>query len=110
MALIGVITREPNPPGVDLDHWRRLVANHPRLRRPPPREILNPFTGKPAVHVPPDTDATIYLDTSPVGAISVSDSSDGELVVWGPEVGFDDVETIASAIAAELGGRYTSFA
>jgi hypothetical protein len=109
VAHIGFISREPNPPGVDLDRWRRLAASDSRLRRPPPRDIVNPFTGKPAVHVPPDTDATIYIDDMPVGAISKSNSDEGELDVWGAGSRDNDVEAIARAIAAELGGQYTSF-
>lgn len=108
MALIGVISRKPNPPGVDLDRWRKIVASDPRLERPSPRDIINPFTGKPAVHVPPDTEATISLGASPVGAISVSNSEDGELDVWAADGRRDDAETVATAIAGELGGQYTS--
>lgn len=107
MALIGVISREPNPPGVDLDQWRRIVAKDPRLKRPAERDIINPFTGKPMVHVPPDTDATILVDDSPIGAISVSDAEDAELDVWSTDGHRESAEAVATAIAAELGGQYT---
>ena len=108
MALVGVISREPNPPGVDLDQWRRIVATDRRLRRPPERNITNPFTGKPAVHVPPDTDAVIVVDESAIGAITVSDADDGELDVWSADGHREVAQAVAIAIAVELGGRYTS--
>jgi hypothetical protein len=109
MAHIGFISREPNPPGVDLAHWRRIIASDERLTRPPPRDIVNPFTRKPEVHVPADTDATIAIDGLPVGAITASDRDDGELDVWGNGSRDDDVENLAREIAKALGGQYTSF-
>jgi hypothetical protein len=109
MAQIGFITCEPNPPGVDLDLWRRIVAATPYLRRPPPRNIINPFTGQPAVHTPPDTDAQILVDNFAIGAISESLAGDHDLDVWASDETRDEVERVAVAVAAELGGKYVSF-
>ena len=106
MALIGVISREANVAGVDLEQWRRMVVTDPRLKRPPARDIVNPFTGKPAVLVPPDTEAAIVLDTVPVGSISVSDSDERELAVWAADGHRDDVQAVAATIAGQLGGQY----
>lgn len=109
MAEVGVITRAPNPPGVDLDRWRELVQSNPGLRHAAPRSIVNPFTGAPFVVKPQDTDAEIVLGEQPIGAINVSLDDEGELSVWAPEQHVDEVERIATAIAAELGGTYESF-
>jgi hypothetical protein len=109
VAQIGVITREPNPPGIDLELWRRIIVATPYLRRPGPRDIINPFTGKPAVHTPPDTDAEIIVAAAPIGAIATSLADPCELDVWAPDDTHDDVERVAIAIAAELGGIYISF-
>ena len=106
MALIGVIGPEQDSAGVDLDRWRRLIAADPRLERSPPRDIVNPFTGKPTVVVPPDTAATIVLDAVQVGAITVSDSDAIELSVWAADEHHDQVHEVAAAIAAQLDGHY----
>ena len=106
MALVGVIRRNPNPPGVDLQQWRNILAADPRLKRPLTRDIVNPFTGLPAVHVPPDTDATIHEHESSIGAITVADSDPGELDVWAADGHHNDVHVIARTIAAELGAVY----
>jgi len=107
MALIGVITCDPNPPGVDLDRWRRIVVENSQLRREPPRDVINPFTGKPAAHIPLDTDGQICIDGSVVGAIGISLSGEGDLDVWSGDDDRVKVESIARAVAVELGGIYT---
>jgi len=108
MAMIGVITGESSPPGIDLAHWRRIAASDPRFQRPPPRDIINPFTGKPAIHLPLDTDANILLDTVTVGAIGVDDDDRCELAVWATDGNHEIVEAVARSVATELGGKYSA--
>lgn len=108
MAQIGIITREPNSRAVDLDRWRQIVASNPGLRRPTPRRIINPFKGSPAVHTPSDTDAEIIVDDIPAGAICRSLADDHELDVWARDETRQEVERIATDIAAQLGARYVS--
>jgi hypothetical protein len=107
VAQIGVISRGSNVLGVDLDLWCQIVAVTPQLRRPPSRDIVNPFTGKPAVHTPADTDAEVVVADVPIGAIATSVSGDRELDVWARDDCRDEVERIAIAIAAKLGATYT---
>jgi hypothetical protein len=106
MALVGVIAREPNPPGVDPDNWRRIVKEDPRLGRPLSRGLTNPFTQRATVHTPAETDATIHHQGETVGAISVSLSDEHALDVWARDEKRSEVEAVATSIAVELGGSY----
>jgi hypothetical protein len=109
MAEIGIITFDPNPPGIDLDRWRKIVTANPCLRHPPMRTIVNPFTGTPTTHTPLDTDAEVLVGDVPVGAITVSLADDFELSVWAADGHHADAELIAVAIAQDLGATYTPF-
>jgi hypothetical protein len=108
MALIGVISCQTSPRGIDLDRWRTIAATDPRFHRPPARDIINPFTGKPTTHVSPDTDANILLDAVPVGAIAVAEEEQCELTVWAAEGRHEMVEAVARSVATELGGKYSA--
>jgi hypothetical protein len=107
--MIGYIKKHPNPPGIDMDCWRRIVREDPRLERPETRPIINPFTGKPTTHIPPDTDANVIVNGQSLGAISVGISDDRSLDVWAPEDRLYEMEKIAREVAGRLGGRYVSF-
>jgi len=109
MAEIGVITNDRNPPGVDVDLWRKVIAANPCLRHPPTRTIVNPFTGAPASHSPPDTDAEILINEVPVGAITVSLADSHELSVWAADDHHEAVELVARAVAQELDATYAPF-
>lgn len=109
MAEVGIITCEPNPPGIDLERMRKLAASKPTLlRRSRPREVINPFTRAPVLHEPADTDFEIVADGVVIGAISVSLDDDNELTVWAPDEHVLAAELVAAAIADELGATYTS--
>jgi hypothetical protein len=48
--------------------WCNLIDKRPELRRPAPREGINPFTKKPTMFRPPDDAAEVLLDGSVIGS------------------------------------------
>jgi hypothetical protein len=78
MEFLGDIVASPDPPGVDLERWKQVIAEHPNLAPAAPVVGINPFTREP-------------------------EDGTNQIVVWGEAGAVDD---IAASVAARLGGEY----
>jgi hypothetical protein len=61
---------------LDRAAWCDLINKRPELRRPAPREGVNPFTKKPTVYRPSDDAAEVVLDGDVIGSASWSQSDE----------------------------------
>ena len=102
MRIEGAIRPTGDATDFKRDAWCRLVSRRPEFRRPSPREIRNPFTGKAATIRPTNDVAVILLDGREVGQAYWSMSDDAVVNV--------SVEPSALPLvmewAAELGGKF----
>ena len=102
MPIKGVIRPTVSTASFNRDAWCQLVNLRPEFRRPPTREITNPFTGKASTIRARNDVAQISLDGRVIGSASWS-MTDEALV---------DVSVEESALpmvmkwAAELGGEF----
>ena len=76
----GIITpRGGNDIGAEA--WLSLIQSHPSLSNVPPREAINPFSGKPMLVHAPDSTANVTVGDSVVGSIAWAVNGANELVV-----------------------------
>ena len=109
MPLSGIISRQPP---IQMTDWLNCMGRHQELVKPAPREIVNPFTGLPHLHVPGVGEAEIWIDGRIVGGFAPSETfeDDAELEVFTPEgQPTQEVRDIASTLAAELGATLEWF-
>jgi len=52
MEFLGDIVASPDPPGVDLERWKQVIAGHPNLAPAAPVVGINPFTREPLTYHP----------------------------------------------------------
>jgi len=103
MPLSGVISRQPP---IQMSEWLSFISRHDYLVRPAPRQIVNPFTRIPDLHIPEPGYVQIWRDGRTVGGLGPSQTfeDDAELDVFAPAGQPNaEVREVASTIAAELG-------
>lgn len=102
MRVEGAIVPAGEGSRVNRDAWCRLIDSCPELRRPQPRQAINPFTREPMVVWPSDDFAQVVIEGIAVGDVYWS-MSDQPLI---------NVSIERSALplvlqwAAELGGEF----
>jgi hypothetical protein len=82
--------------------WCEFIGRRPELRRPGPREGINPFTKKPQVYRPRNDAAEILLNGNVIGSASWSQSEESLVNVSVESAGL----TLVQEWAAELGGVF----
>jgi hypothetical protein len=103
VEFIGVISSEPDPPGINKARWIELIRDYPNLDPAPPREGTNPFTRKPTVIYPRPDIARVVVAGKEVGTMSWAEDESNLINVFGePEV----VVPLACDIARLLGGHF----
>jgi hypothetical protein len=89
-------------PAFNREAWCALVTRRPEFRRPPPRQIRNPFTGESTTAQPPPDVAEVVSEGRVVGEVYWSMSEEPRVNV--------SVESSALPLvrecAAELGGEF----
>ena len=103
MNFRGTITKIPDPPGVDFDRWRQVIAAHPNLQPVAPKMGLNPFTKEPLLYRPHPGTTWVMVAGSQVGMMSWAEDGTNKIAVDGDS---DAVDQIAMQVAAQLGGSY----
>lgn len=101
MGLVAVIARKPR---LSMPEWIECIRRIENLRRPVPKEGMNPFTGSPKTFHPRRDEADILRDDSVVGGIEASPEfdDDGELHVYGSDSNDEAVRATVSAVAKQL--------
>ena len=84
--------------------WCGLIDKRPELRRPAPREGINPFTKKPHVYQPPNDAAEVLLNGHVIGSASWSQSEEPLVNVSVESAGLPLVQEWAR----ELGGAFVA--
>jgi hypothetical protein len=100
---LGAIIATPDPPGVDLERWKQVIAGHPNLAPVSPRVGINPFTKGPFTYRPHPGTAWVVVDGEEVGMMSWAEDGTNQITVWGDSGAADD---IAVGVAGQLGGEY----
>ena len=103
MEFLGDIVATPDPPGVDLERWKQVIAEHPNLAAVPPRIGINPFTRGPHTYYPHPGTAWVRVEGEDVGMMGWAEDGTNQITVWGRA---GAVDGIAAGVAAQLGGEY----
>jgi hypothetical protein len=103
MRIEGVILPTGDASGVTWEAWCELVRRRPEFRRPPPRQVTDPFTRQPTTIWPRPDVAEVLLEGRPVGDVWWTMSEDEPLVNVSVEP-----STLPMVLewAAELGGEF----
>jgi hypothetical protein len=90
--------------GVTFDKaaWCEFIDKRPELRRPAPRQGINPFTKKPHVYHPPNDAAQVLLNGNVIGSARWSQSEEPLVNVSVESAGL----TLEQEWASELGGVF----
>ena len=104
MGLVALIVRRQP---LRISDWLACIDGHSNLVRGVPREVENPFTGKPTVLQPNPAEVSIYREDEEIGAIEPDPAFEhtGELLVYAGEGMEEAVREIALDVAAQLGGE-----
>lgn len=103
MRIEGVILPRGEESRVNREAWCQLVESRAELRRPQPRQALNPFTGKATlIKAAPDV-AEVVVDGVVVGNVGWSVSEEDPLVNVSVE---PCARPSVLEWAAELGGEF----
>jgi hypothetical protein len=89
MDLLGVISAERDPPGIDRPQWQALIVEHAALTR-------EDAAGD---------SACVVVDGSQVGRIAWSQSDANEIDVYGE---LEHVRELARQVAVALGGHFVT--
>jgi hypothetical protein len=103
MKYLGSITKAPDPPGIDKEEWTSLILAHPILTPPEPRQIIKPFTKKPALVHPASTTAFVIVNGQKVGILDWGEDESNAITVSGE---WPMPEAVILDIANRLGGRF----
>jgi hypothetical protein len=101
--MLGCILRKPE---IVLEEWLAYVARRPDIfRRPPPRNIINPFTKQPAIWTSPAGEFKVFLNGVDAGTIEhIPDGeTQGGLILYSIPGWSDPIRELARQIAADLG-------
>jgi hypothetical protein len=105
MELLGTIEPQGEPTK-GRDDWIRIVATHAQLSPFPSRMGINPFTKGPMeFKAKPDT-ARVLTAQGEIGSIYWALDDSRRLVVNAAAGTESEVESVARAVAAELGWQY----
>jgi hypothetical protein len=103
MDFLGSIKTQADPPGIDLERWRAVIASHRNLAAVEPVVGVNPFTKEPLTYRPHPGSARVVVGGKEVGSMSWALDGAHEIDVWGEASAVDD---IARDVAGELGASH----
>jgi hypothetical protein len=103
MDFLGSIKAQADPPGIDLERWRAVIASHRNLAAVEPVVGVNPFTKGPFTYRPHPGDAPVVVGGKKVGEMTWPLDGSHEVDVWGED---SAVEDIARDVAGALGASY----
>jgi hypothetical protein len=103
MNFLGTVTAHPDPPGIDLERWRQLIAAHPSLEPVAPKLGVNPFTREPFTYSSHPGTAWVVIGGRQAGMMSWAEDGTNQIAVWGES---DAIDEIATQVAVQLGGAY----